>query len=139
MPNTAPERQRVEVAAAVILDSAGRCLVSYRSAAQHQGDRWEFPGGKLEAGESADQALARELFEELDIVIDGAVLLRRDCHDYPDKSVAVSFFEVTQWRGEPAGKQGQPINWVAIESLDAERFPAANRALIAQLQQRAQL
>lgn len=123
----------------MILDSAGRCLVSYRSAAQHQGDRWEFPGGKLEAGESAEQALARELLEELGIVIGGATLLRRDCHDYADKSVALNFFAVTKWRGQPAGQQGQPISWVAVESLDAERFPAANRALIAQLQQCDQL
>lgn len=134
MPNTAPDRRRVEVAAAVIRDSVGRCLVSYRSAEQHQGGRWEFPGGKLEAGESAEQALVRELQEELGIVAVMPILLRRDCYDYPDKSVALSFYEVREWRGEPAGQQGQPLKWLAVDALDAEHFPAANRPLIAQLQ-----
>ncbi|MDC0403610.1 8-oxo-dGTP diphosphatase MutT [Porticoccaceae bacterium] len=133
MLNTAPDKKRITVAAAVILDDQQRCLISYRHRNQHQGELWEFPGGKLEPGESAEQALARELKEELGIAVVVGKCLRREQHDYSDKSVELTFFEVTQWQGDPIGCEGQPLKWVPLLELQAEQFPAANRALVAQL------
>ena len=134
MPNTAPDRLPMKVAAAVIVDSRGRCLLSYRSAAQDQGDCWEFPGGKVELGETAEQALVRELREELGIDVDVGELLRREQHDYSDKSVELFFYAVSSWRGEPTGREGQLLKWQRVGDLVAEQFPAGNRALLEQLQ-----
>ncbi len=133
MPNTAPDKPRIAVAAAVILDDLQRCLISYRRSDQHQGDLWEFPGGKLEPEESAEQALVRELQEELGIIVEVGKHLRREQHDYSDKSVELTFFEVTQWQGDPVGREGQPLKWVSLSELQAEQFPAGNRSLVAQL------
>jgi 8-oxo-dGTP diphosphatase len=70
MPSTAPEASRLDVVAAVIRDAGGRVLLARRPDHKHQGGRWEFPGGKVEAGESLDAALARELEEELGLIVD---------------------------------------------------------------------
>ena len=134
MPNTAPEPGYIAVAAAVIVDGTGRCLLSYRHSGQHQGDCWEFPGGKLEPGESAEQALRRELHEELGITAEIGPLLHQQQHRYSDKSVQLFFFQVERWRGEPTGREGQPLSWQHVAALKPEQFPAANRELVAQLQ-----
>ncbi|PTT03442.1 NUDIX domain-containing protein, partial [Pseudomonas sp. HMWF006] len=79
--------KRVHVAAAVIRDDSGKVLIARRADTQHQGGLWEFPGGKVEADESVETALARELHEELGIVVGAARPLIKVHHDYPDKQV----------------------------------------------------
>jgi len=126
-----PEKARyTHVAAAVIDDGQGRVLISQRPGHVHQGGLWEFPGGKLEAGETPEAGLKRELHEELGIAVQAARPLIRVYHAYPDKSVLLDVWRVTRYRGEPAGLEGQPIEWVASGDLCDYRFPVANEPII---------
>ena len=120
----------VQVAAAVIVDRAGRVLVARRAAHRHQGGLWEFPGGKLEPGETARAALSRELREEVGIEVTAARPLIRVWHAYPDKTVLLDVWRVNAFRGEAHGREGQPVAWVAAEALTARDFPAANGPII---------
>ncbi|MEQ8234908.1 MAG: 8-oxo-dGTP diphosphatase MutT [Gammaproteobacteria bacterium] len=120
----------VRVAAAVIRRGDGQVLLARRRPDVHQGGLWEFPGGKIEAGESTVDALARELFEELGIVIEAATPLIRVCHAYPDKHVDIAALEVRAWYGEPHGREGQPLRWVTPEALPDYPLPAANLPIV---------
>ena len=120
----------VLVAAAVIRRADGGLLLAQRRPDAHQGGLWEFPGGKVEAGESIVDALARELAEELGIHIERATPLIRIAHAYPDKRVDIVTLEVRAWRGEPHGREGQPVRWVAPSALAGYRFPAANLPIV---------
>ena len=119
----------IDVAAAVI-ERDGRILLSRRPDAAHQGGKWEFPGGKLEAGETAEQALKRELEEELGITPTRFRPLITIAHDYPDKSVVLHVFRVTDWAGTPQGREGQAIRQVAKSELAALTFPDANLPIL---------
>ncbi|WPC04273.1 Nudix family hydrolase [Pseudomonas benzenivorans] len=123
--------KRVHVAAAVIRAADGRVLLARRGEDQHQGGLWEFPGGKVEAGEAVQTALARELEEELGIRPTAARPLIQVRHDYPDKQVLLDVWEVSAFAGEPHGAEGQPLAWVAPRQLDDYEFPAANRPIVA--------
>ncbi|WP_213875178.1 Nudix family hydrolase [Pseudomonas sp. dw_358] len=123
--------KRVHVAAAVIRDRDQRILIAKRADSQHQGGLWEFPGGKLEAGEDVPTALARELREELGIEMEVARPLIKIAHDYPDKQVLLDVWEVSQFRGEPHGVEGQPLAWVSARQLAGYEFPEANRPIVA--------
>jgi 8-oxo-dGTP diphosphatase len=120
----------VHVAAAAIVDARGDVLIAQRPAHVHQGGYWEFPGGKVEPGEDARAALGRELHEELGIDIVQARPLIRVAHDYPDKRVLLDVWRVDGFRGEPHGREGQPIAWVAPDALPARAFPAANLPIV---------
>ena len=127
----------IEVAVGAILDIAeSRVLLAKRAADAHQGGLWEFPGGKVEAGESIAQGLARELFEELGITATDCEPLLRIEHDYHDRSVALDVWLVTGYEGEPKGQQGQALRWASIQQLHEVDFPEANRAIVAELQRR---
>lgn len=108
-------------------------LVALRAAHRHQGGRWEFPGGKLDAGESVEEALARELREELGIEVEAAEPLLVVHHDYADRRVLLDVWRVTRWCGEPQGREGQPLRWLAPAALDEADFPAANAPIVAAL------
>lgn len=123
--------KRVHVAAAVIRANDGRILIARRADSQHQGGLWEFPGGKVEAGEAVEIALARELNEELGIVVTQARPLIKVRHDYPDKQVLLDVWEVTGFTGEPHGAEGQPLAWVSARELAQYDFPAANQPIVA--------
>lgn len=123
--------KRIHVAAAVIRGTDGRVLIARRADSQHQGGLWEFPGGKVEEGEAVQAALARELQEELGIVLSAACPLIKVKHDYPDKQVLLDVWEVSAFTGEPHGAEGQPLAWVAPRELAQYDFPAANRPIVA--------
>ena len=123
--------KRIHVAAAVIRDAAGKILIARRADTQHQGGLWEFPGGKVEADESVETALARELHEELGIVVGVARPLIKVRHDYPDKQVLLDVWEVSTFTGEPHGAEGQPLAWVTARDLTSYEFPAANQPIVA--------
>ncbi|MBA1276037.1 Nudix family hydrolase [Stutzerimonas azotifigens] len=122
--------KRVHVAAAVIRGAEGRVLIAKRPEAVHQGGLWEFPGGKVEFGETVRDALVRELREELAIEVSAARRLIQIRHDYPDKHVLLDVWEVTRFEGEPQGAEGQPLAWVAPDELPGYAFPAANQPII---------
>lgn len=121
--------KRVLVAAGVIRH-ADQVLIAQRLSTQHQGGLWEFPGGKVEPGESIQAALARELEEELGIVPTQAQPLIRIEHDYPDKKICLNVWEVTAFTGEPVGREGQPLQWVPVTQLSQYAFPAANLPIV---------
>lgn len=119
------------VAAAVIHGRDGRFLVSRRPQHLHQGGLWEFPGGKLEAGETAVQALQRELAEELGIQVQDAEPLIRVPWSYPDKAVVLDVWRVRRFSGTPEGREGQSLRWVSEMELAELAFPAANQPIVA--------
>nr|WP_067298761.1 Nudix family hydrolase [Marinobacterium profundum] len=125
------EPRLIHVAAAVILDGDQRILLARRPDDKHQGGLWEFPGGKVEAGEPVRDALGRELHEELGIQVLSARPLIQIPHHYADKSVLLDVFVVDQFDGEAHGREGQPVRWVCAEQLSDYRFPAANRPIVA--------
>jgi len=120
------------VAVGVIRNSSGEVLLARRPDHVHQGGLWEFPGGKVEAGESLQQALARELKEELGIEIDNFRPLIQVRHEYADKNVLLDVCEVREFRGEPRGNEGQPLRWVAVNALGEPYYPlpAANAPIL---------
>ncbi|WP_339668739.1 8-oxo-dGTP diphosphatase MutT [Dasania marina] len=122
--------QPVHVAVGVILNAQQQILIALRHDSSHQGGLWEFPGGKVEANESVQQALARELEEELGIITQRLQPLTQIHHDYGDKTVHLDVWWVTAFSGEPLGREGQPLKWVAAAELTAFDFPKANKPII---------
>lgn len=99
----------------------------------HQGGKWEFPGGKVEEGETVAQALARELQEEVNIDILSCQPLMVIEHDYGDKKVCLDVFIVDNYNGEPSAQEGQQQSWFALEQFKDLVFPKANDAIIEKL------
>lgn len=120
----------VHVAVGVILDQDHRVLLAKRPDHTHQGGLWEFPGGKVDAGETVVQALDRELQEELAINVAAAEPLIEIQHDYGDKRVLLDVWMVTSFSGSPRGNEGQPIEWADMACLGDYAFPAANIEII---------
>lgn len=120
----------IHVAVGVILGSDGRILLARRPDHLHMGGRWEFPGGKVEEGETVQQALARELREEVAIEVEALQPLTEIRHDYPEKTVLLDTWWVTEFAGEPQGREGQEIAWVEVSGLADYRFPDANQPII---------
>lgn len=113
---TSPPRRRVEVAAAVLIDGAGRFLLAQRPPGKAYEGYWEFPGGKVEPEESAAAAMCRELHEELGIEVavnDVCPWLTRE-FDYAHAAVRLRFFRIYRWRGELHGREGQQFAWQDI-------------------------
>ena len=103
---------------------------SRRRASDHLGGLWEFPGGKVESGESVPAALSRELQEELGIRVIQARPLIRIPYRYPDRNVLLDVWRVEQFEGKAHGAEGQPLLWVEPEHLNQYEFPAANRPIV---------
>jgi len=122
--------QPLHVSVAVILDPQGRVLLSRRAEHLHQGGLWEFPGGKLEPGESVEQALRREIGEELGLRLLEHRPLIKHLHRYADKAVLLDVHLVTRFFGEPQGLEGQPLEWVEPGSLLDYPMPAADLPII---------
>lgn len=120
----------IHVAAAAIINDCGQVLVSQRKQGTHLGGYWEFPGGKLEPGETLEAALSRELKEELDIVPLSSRPMIRTRHDYPDKSVLLDVWRVESYSGQAVGVEGQTIAWRDTDELDPQDFPAADVPII---------
>jgi len=120
----------IHVVAAVIRDDNQQVLIAKRPDHAHQGGLWEFPGGKRDASESPEQALIRELQEELDIRATQYRPLIQVPYRYPEKSILLDVWEVSAWQGQPHGKEGQPIQWVREGELGNYHFPDANLPII---------
>lgn len=105
-------------------------MITRRPEHVHQGGLWEFPGGKVEDGETVYEALGRELHEEVAIEILSARPLIRIHHDYPDKSVLLEVWRVDDFSGHAHGSEGQPLRWVWPGDLPEYEFPQANRPIV---------
>lgn len=125
----------VNVAVGVIKKN-NAIFICKRADEQHQGGLWEFPGGKVEAGESVFAALKRELSEEVGITIHSSSQLMVIEHDYGDKCVKLDIHVVSNFSGEAHGAEGQPSEWVAINELSNYEFPAANAEIIEKIHAR---
>ncbi len=126
---------RIRVAVAVIVSEHSRILIARRSDEQHQGGLWEFPGGKIEPGESTADALVRELAEEvgMDTFSDQMTPLTEVVFDYPDKHVCLEVLWVAVTDEQAAiahGAEGQPIAWVAAREIHDYAFPEANAPIL---------
>lgn len=126
--------KQIHVAVGVIVRD-DLVLLAKRAQHQHQGGLWEFPGGKVEAGESVAEALTRELQEELAISVTHCEPLMEINHRYPDKSVLLDVWLVKEFSGQACGMEGQPLIWANSEELLGIEFPAANAAIVERVQQ----
>lgn len=123
----------VHVMAGALEDQHGRILIARRPEGVHQGGLWEFPGGKLEPGETPSAGLERELKEELGIRVLASQPLIRVHHDYGDRRVLLDVHRVTAFVGTPIGREGQPLAWRRPVEMDPRYFPAADRPIITAL------
>lgn len=119
----------IEVAAGVLRDAAGRVLVAERPAGKPLAGAWEFPGGKIEAGESPASALRRELAEELALTVGDC----RPLIQVPSEGLRLHVLEVLDWHGEPRPQEGQRIRWLLPDALDALPMPAPDRPAVTAL------
>jgi 8-oxo-dGTP diphosphatase len=124
----------LQVVAAVVVNRQGEVLIAQRPPGKWQAGRWEFPGGKLEAGENEEQAVKRELAEELGIRVDVAQRVTECRHDYGDRCVDMGLWLVLRHDGEPKGLDGQALKWVTPAQLRLEDLLEADRPLLGALE-----
>ena len=126
-------KKRLQVAVAIIVNNEEQVLIARRHAHQHQGDLWEFPGGKREANETRLEAVQREIYEEVGLQVEQAEPLMQIVHDYPELQVELDVWLVTEFSGDATGKEGQPLVWCPLAELSVREFPAANMQIIERL------
>ncbi|KTD75132.1 Mutator protein MutT [Legionella waltersii] len=125
----------MKVAVAVLVDNQQRILITQRPLQASHGGFWEFPGGKLEPGELAEEALIREVKEEVGIDVQEYHYLGDVHHTYPDKSVQLMVFLVMAFSGNPVCKEGQlDMKWIRFNELNPDDFPEANHAVLTMIQ-----
>jgi 8-oxo-dGTP diphosphatase len=120
----------VEVAVGLIFNKQQEILLAWRDEHKVPGNCWEFPGGKIETGESGYQALCRELFEEIGIEVGEAFELPSIFHSYEHVQVVLQPWQVKQYQGIPQGLEGQKIKWVSLNKLHKMILPSANKAIV---------
>lgn len=125
--------KRIEVAVGLILEDNGRVLVGQRTVRDRYFGKWEFPGGKLEIGESAEQALVRELHEEIGIEVRQLESLMTLEHDYPDRKVRLHVLRVSEFNGKVTSREGQALKWLHPSDLGELDFLEGNQPIIEQL------
>jgi 8-oxo-dGTP diphosphatase len=125
----------VTVAACALIDSDGRVLLAQRPEGKPMAGLWEFPGGKVEAGETPEQTLIRELEEELGIVVKEACLapLTFASHTYPEFHLLMPLFVCRRWDGLVTAREGQKLSWVRPNRLRDYPMPPADVPLVAHL------
>ena len=122
---------RLQIAVGVVFkQSENKVLIAKRPDNVDQGGLWEFPGGKCRDDETVIAALKRELYEELNLIVDSCSPLITIKHDYLQQKVNLDVWSVTDWHGEIYGKEGQLTEWVSVLSLSQRNFPAANSGII---------
>ena len=120
----------VNVAVAVIQREDGYVLMAERSYGKESSGSWEFPGGKFELGESAEQALAREIYEELGIKPKMAYPWISYKFAYPNKRVKLHVFRIFNWEGTPSGREGQRISWEDSGAIRVSPLLPANNHIL---------
>jgi 8-oxo-dGTP diphosphatase len=115
-----PNKLRLTVAVGVLINTDGSVLIAQRPAGKHMAGAWEFPGGKVDPGETVVDALSRELFEELEVRVVSAEALLEHEHEYPDRIVNLCVYLVTEFADSglsAIGSEGQALRWVLPENL----------------------
>ena len=133
-----PGRPAVEVAVGVLIDAQGRFLLTSRPEGKAYAGYWEFPGGKLEASESVEQALRRELQEEIGVTIGAAHTWRDSLVDYPHALVRLHFCKVFEWVGALQMREGQQFSWETLPARCEPILPGTVPVLEWLVQERAQ-
>ncbi|WP_421725405.1 8-oxo-dGTP diphosphatase MutT [Bauldia sp.] len=125
----------VLVVACALIDADGRVLITQRPAGKPMAGLWEFPGGKIEPGETPEAALLRELKEELDVDTESACLapLTFASHAYPDNHLLMPLYVCRKWQGTLRPREGQAMKWVRAQRLRDYPMPPADAPLIAPL------
>ena len=123
----------VEVVAGLIRDEAGRYLITRRRRGSHLAGLWEFPGGKLEPGETVAAGLRRELQEELSATFTVGDLVETVRWEYPDRTIVLHFHECRLEAGIIEPREGQEMAWVPAARLADYEFPPADRVLVERL------
>jgi 8-oxo-dGTP diphosphatase len=122
--------EEVHVVAGVVQNDDGRVLIAQRPDGVHLAGGWEFPGGKVAAGETVLQALARELREEIGIEVLAADPLVRYRHAYPERSIILDVWRIRQYDGEPRALEGQPLRWESVDRLLETGLLEADRPIV---------
>ncbi|WP_153913814.1 8-oxo-dGTP diphosphatase MutT [Shewanella sp. TC10] len=127
--------KRIHVAVGIIINTEQQILLAKRPEHLHQGGKWEFPGGKVEKGETVTQALIRELKEEVNLDVASTEAFMDISHNYPDKHVLLDIHLVKQFKGAGQGLEGQKVQWVNSEELELFDFPEANLPILDKIRQ----
>jgi len=135
MPATAAEARIVLVSAVALVDVDGRVLLAQRPAGKAMAGLWEFPGGKVDPGETPENALIRELAEELGIDVAASCLapFTFASHSYPDFHLLMPLYICRKWSGIPVAREGQRLTWVRPARLVDYPMPPADKPLVAML------
>ena len=122
----------IHVVAAILWESASRerFLIAQRPQGKHLEGYWEFPGGKVETGESARDALGRELEEEIGVLVEQASPMMRVYYRYPERNVLLDTWEVGRFRGRTESREDQALRWIGVDEIGAYRFPPADRPIL---------
>ncbi|MGM3174534.1 8-oxo-dGTP diphosphatase MutT [Dickeya lacustris] len=126
-------QKSLSVAVGIIRNPQQAFFIARRPEGVHMAGKWEFPGGKVEEGETPEQALVRELHEEVGIDVVSAQPLESKTFSAGDRIITLHFFLVEQWHGEPYGREGQASRWLRADELDENAFPPANAEMIKRL------
>jgi 8-oxo-dGTP diphosphatase len=127
-------KSRLRVVAAALFDAEGRVLIAERPVGKHMAGWWEFPGGKVAAGESDHQALVRELREELGVETQALAEIMALSHEYPDRIVDLVLWRASISSGVPQSLDGQQLKWVHPRALGDEKLLPADAPFVKALQ-----
>lgn len=123
----------IQVSAGIIRNEFGQIYLTRRQDGQDFAESLEFPGGKVDGEETPEEALRRELEEEIGIHVLSAFPYEHFSFDYPNKVIEFFFYLIEEWVGEPFGREGQDGFWIAQSELEEGQFPPANAELIGKL------
>ena len=120
----------LQVVMGLIFNAQSQILVAQRQKHQDAAGLWEFPGGKIEPGETALAALKREIREEVGVEITHAIPFLKYDYQYPDKTISLDTWKVISYQGEPWGCEGQTVVWLNFDLIPTLKFPAGNQKLL---------
>jgi 8-oxo-dGTP diphosphatase len=128
----------VPIVCVALTDAAGKVLLQQRPPGKAMAGLWEFPGGKIASGENPEQALVRELDEELglDVAVDDVAALGFASHRYDSFHILLLLYRCRRWRGDAQAREGQTLAWVAPDDMGGYAMPAADAPLVALLRDR---
>ena len=133
------DEDHIHVVAAIIWKTTRKdqFLISQRPSEKHLGGYWEFPGGKVESGESTSKALARELIEEIGIEMISAEPFMQVFCRYPERNILLDTWIVSDYRGKPLSRESQDLVWISLDEIENYAFPMADIPILEALKRTA--